>query len=411
MANILAQIANPRTADISGAVTGGQRAAQQHQIGAQQLNLLQQQVSEGQVQQQRSEVAKGILAAYSTGPGANRNAILNDILSKTNDVPTKEAVSGLLAAPEGEESEAQFVKAIDYFRQAGYLPKVTAAAAKSPEQLARETALKERGLDIEEQKLGIRAREVEKTVPGAISSLGKLIKERDALDPNNTKDRAAYDARIDALTAKRGSTVINSQAQNLAKQVVEGRLDPNKISKRGGLQQTVFSLIEELYPGTNLVELEANARFKNTAANLQSRALINGVQPLYDSLLAAGETLHNTKYPLINKAVNFAKEQTGDPDVVAFNNLRDDVIAETERILLGSGVLSDTKYIRALKNVNTAQSYPQLKAAIAQLELVVETRLEALDKQPFRKASAKTETETKTEAKEAAGKIKFLGFE
>ena len=222
------------------------------------------------------------------------------------------------------------------------------------------------------------------------SSIGKLIQERDSL-PKGDPNREIYDQAIKKETTSSVMSVGNEMADVLAKQVVDGRLDFNTISKRGGLQQAVAASAEKMAPGVNLVELSANAKFKGTNANLTSRALIGGVQPLYDKLLSVGETLHNSRYPVINKAVNFAKEQTGDSEIVAFNNLRDDVIAETERILLGSGVLSDTKYQRALQNVNSAQSYPQLKAAVAQLEYVVEARLEALDDEPYKNARGSKE--------------------
>jgi len=87
--------------------------------------------------------------------------------------------------------------------------------------------------------------------------------------------------------------------------------------------------------------------------------------------------------PIFNKGINAWRLQTGDEKVVAFNNLRDDIIAETERVLMGSGVLSDSKYMRALHNLNTAQSPEQMGAAIQQMVLVVKTRDEALREQPY----------------------------
>jgi len=177
------------------------------------------------------------------------------------------------------------------------------------------------------------------------------------------------------------------QVGTLAQQVAEGRLDPNTISKRGGLQQAVFAEVEKIAPGFNFTGATANAKFSQNSGNLQTRALIQGVDTLYEKLLETGKELGNSSLPGVNKIVNWAKEQSGDPKIVAFNNLRDDVVAESERVLLGSGVLSDSKYLRAVKNVNSAQSYPQLQAAVEQLKLTVSARLEALDKKPFPNAN------------------------
>lgn len=219
----------------------------------------------------------------------------------------------------------------------------------------------------------------------APTEIKKLIDERQTLIdsgvPNDDPRIVAYDHKL------AGSTIDPEMVDALAQQVIEGRLDPNTISKRQGLQQSVYTRIESMAPGANLTELSANAKFKALPANLTSRALINGVAPLYESLLVAGKALSNSRFQLYNKAVNYYKEQTGDPGIVAFNNLRDDMIAETERILMGSGVLSDSKYMRALKNVNSAQSYEQLKAAVDQLQFVVKSRLEALNKSPFKNAN------------------------
>ena len=50
---------------------------------------------------------------------------------------------------------------------------------------------------------------------------------------------------------------------------------------------------------------------------------------------------------------------------------------------MGSGVLSDSKYLRALHNLNSAQSPEQMGAAIQQMMLVVQKRDEALRTAPY----------------------------
>jgi hypothetical protein len=459
MSNLLAQIAMPATANVPNAfIQGQQQATQEQQQVAQEQRQVAQEgravaqegraVAQGQqqqlnleasrVKQQREKIAYDMLSAFAAGPGSTRESLLSSLANAPEvDAATKQVATDMLSTPEGSERDTKLLKAIEFFQQAGYLPPPK-APVKTPEQQERELKVQEKRANIEEQQVNVRQQELEARIgadstvnksalgkliaemenlpagsphkasyeakikeysgldagSGTLTQLGKLIKERDMLEPGSN-ERVVYDAKIEEMTSGKGGALIQTQAEKLAKQVVEGRLDPNKISKRGGLQQTVFATIEDNYPETNLVELEANARFKNTAGNLQSRALINGVTPILESLMAAGETLHNTRFPLINKAVNFAKEQTGDADIVAFNNLRDDAVAETERILLGSGVLSDTKYIRAVGNVNSAQSYPQLKAAVAQLEFVIEARLEALDLAPFGEASSELKDQVK----------------
>jgi hypothetical protein len=99
---------------------------------------------------------------------------------------------------------------------------------------------------------------------------------------------------------------------------------------------------------------------------------------LLDKLQTAGKVLGNSDIPGYNRAKNFLKEEMGASNIVAFNNLRDDTVAEVERGLLGTGVLSDSKYLRAVKNVNSAQSYSQLQAAVRQMRTVISARLGAI---------------------------------
>jgi hypothetical protein len=124
----------------------------------------------------------------------------------------------------------------------------------------------------------------------------------------------------------------------------------------------------------------AAVKFRSAAGTLQTQALLTTIEPVLDSLLAAGTELGNSSIPGWNYLKNKFNEATGQPEIVAFKNLRDDTIAEVERGLLGSGVLSDTKYIRAANNVRDSQSFPQLEAAVKNMRLVIRARLEAIDR-------------------------------
>lgn len=207
--------------------------------------------------------------------------------------------------------------------------------------------------------------------------------QKDALELERERQKGRL--KIAEERAKIPSATASTEEDLLlaARQIVEGRLNMRDLPKRGRDRVRLFAMIEEMSPGFDIQGQIANMKYREDAANLRVRALVQGVTPLYEKILELGKKLENTNIQKYNRAINWVKEQTGDPDIVAFNNLRDDTIAETERILMGSGVLSDSKYLRALNNVNTAQSYAQLEAAIAQMKLTVETRLHALDVAPF----------------------------
>jgi hypothetical protein len=122
----------------------------------------------------------------------------------------------------------------------------------------------------------------------------------------------------------------------------------------------------------------AAAKFTQSTATQQTKALLSTIDPLLGKLLEAGQVLGNSNVPAYNRAVNFLKRETGSGDITAFDNLRDDVVAEVERGLLNTGVLSDFKYHRAITNLNSAQSLEQLEAAVENTRKVIHARLEAI---------------------------------
>jgi hypothetical protein len=173
-----------------------------------------------------------------------------------------------------------------------------------------------------------------------------------------------------------------SQIDTLAQGILDGTIDPNGISKRGGLQGAVWTKVKQLDPNFNIVKAGAGAKYEGSSQTMQTKTLLNTIDPLLDKLEIAGAALENSNTPGYNRARNYLLEQTGDPGIVGFNNLRDAVIAEVERGLLGTGVLTDSKYQRELRNVHSAQSLPQLKAAVKNIRTVIAARLEAVNAGP-----------------------------
>jgi len=124
----------------------------------------------------------------------------------------------------------------------------------------------------------------------------------------------------------------------------------------------------------------AAIKFQAATGTLQNKAILTTIDPLLDELTKAGKALGNSQIPGWNYLKNTFKEASGQPEIVAFKNLRDDTIAEVERGLLNTGVLSDTKYIRAANNVKNSQSFPQLQAAVKNMRIVIKARLDAIAK-------------------------------
>jgi hypothetical protein len=172
---------------------------------------------------------------------------------------------------------------------------------------------------------------------------------------------------------------LSDEEQTALGRAINNGLDPYKINSKTG---KIYAQQEILQPGRKWNELGATAAFERNAGTMNTKALLNTIDPLLNKLVQSGAILGNSSIPGYNKVANFLKENYGSANIVGFNNLRDDVVAEVERGLLGSGVLSDSKYNRAIKNINSAQSLPQLKAAVENTRTVINARLEALAKGP-----------------------------
>ncbi len=250
------------------------------------------------------------------------------------------------------------------------------------------------GFMTDEQKQAQTATAYEKYDPEAVNKM-RMQKDMDPLtqmlrksqadkaqaDADKTRAEIPFVGKPKPTSAGAGGAVrvnVNglTQEENAAlNDAIVNGLDPYAINSRTA---KIFAQQEIINPGRKWNELGAQAKFERSTGTMNTKALLNSVNPLFDSLLSAGKALGNSNIQFMNKAINLAKEATGDPKIVQFNNQRDDLVAEIERGLLGSGVLSDTKYMRAIKNVNSAQSYPQLEAAVRATKLVIDARLEAL---------------------------------
>jgi hypothetical protein len=220
----------------------------------------------------------------------------------------------------------------------------------------------------------------------------KITEDAANLRNTNTVNGSIQVARIGAEGRKSngggGANIYNLTPEEnaaLNDALVNG-LDPYQINSRTA---RIYAQQELINPGRKWNELGAQAKFERGTGTMASKALINSVTPLFDNLLSAGKELGNSNIQFVNKVINFLKEGAGNSDITQFNNQRDDIVAEVERGLLGTGVLSDTKYIRAIKNINSAQSYPQLEAAVRATKLVLNARLHALKQGPNPDAAKK----------------------
>ena len=73
----------------------------------------------------------------------------------------------------------------------------------------------------------------------------------------------------------------------MARGILDGTIDPNSISKRGGLQGEVFARVKQLDPKFNIVQAGGNAKFATANQTQQTTALLNGIDPIFEQTLAS----------------------------------------------------------------------------------------------------------------------------
>ena len=277
------------------------------------------------------------------------------------------------------------------YRNIDYLTRETTpeGVMQRASELSDVTGAKPEFVESKMQAPALKQFETVKPIPTATDEqlIARALKgDKEAAAILDEKDRRLAKRTQTNVTIKNAGKSANvninglSEAENEAlSRAIDNGLDPYKINSRTA---KIYAQQELKTPGRKWNELGAQAAFERNSGVMNTKALLNTIDPLLQKLEVSGAVLGNSSLPGYNKAVNYLKEATGRPDIVGFNNLRDDVVAEVERGLMGSGVLSDSKYNRAIKNINSAQSLPQLKAAIANTKTVIRARLESLAKGP-----------------------------
>lgn len=240
-------------------------------------------------------------------------------------------------------------------------------------------AIKQSALDAAAAKA-----EEERTFKGEEAGKTRVLREE------QQAETARHNKEMERLAGIKGAGGSGLNSYNLSEEeqaslsnAVQHGFDPYKINSRTA--KIIANLDRDTGGKVQWNTAAANAMFERSSATQNTQSILNTIDPLLDNLKQKGMELKNTGFPLLNKAINIGKEQSGSADIVAFNNARDDAIAELERGLLGTGVLSDSKYMRALHNVNSAQSPKQLDAAINQMKIAIKSRLEAISVQSTRK--------------------------
>lgn len=196
------------------------------------------------------------------------------------------------------------------------------------------------------------------------------------------------------------------QARELAKQLVAGDTAPSQVTNTFGINVRNEALIEakKLDPNFKPENAEANFKFKTATPNLMSIVNTQAVIPLLGAFKDRFEAMNNQKLPSYNAAKNWISRNLGEPEVVAYENMRRDLVFEITRALTQSGQMSDARVKLELDNLKNSFSPAQFDGAMKSLDMVLKTRMKALTNVPY-DIGTKKEHQKTTKASQKVGRF------
>ncbi len=160
-----------------------------------------------------------------------------------------------------------------------------------------------------------------------------------------------------AVTPKKEDTALDAQA----KMIVEGRMDPSQVSRRGATWGTIMAKADkysqekygepfDVAKASEDYKYASNVGTQNTFKYLNSLTGNHGSKGNLDKLIDVSNTISRTDFPAINDLAAWSRMQTGDPKMAAYHTAVTEVADQVAKILQGGGTgvgTSDAKLQQA----------------------------------------------------------------
>lgn len=184
-----------------------------------------------------------------------------------------------------------------------------------------------------------------------------------------------------------GADFLKTLDQTTASQVkalAEGRMPfPSGFALKTPYWQNMLQRVTQYDPefdAVNYKSRESARKDFTSGKSAQAVTSFNTAIGHLGTLAKAAEELQNGSYPAFNTALNFYRENTGDPRVKSFDTARQAVADELTRAFrLSGGNVHDI--VGWEKNINAASSPEQLKATIRQAVNLLASRIGAIGEQ------------------------------
>ena len=203
--------------------------------------------------------------------------------------------------------------------------------------------------------------------------------------PGGASAGAPLQAAMDA--GPTGQDFLKSLPPNLAstvKGLAEGRLAfPNGAALKNPLWNQMLAAVAQYDPSFDAVNYKTRADTRRDFTSGKAASSVNALNTVMGHLDTLGtnvDALNNTRFPMVNSALNSLSSATGDPRVVQFGATKKAVVDELTRAWRGSGGSEgDIKsWSGALDAANSPQ---QLHGVISQIGDLLESKIGALNDQ------------------------------
>jgi hypothetical protein len=177
------------------------------------------------------------------------------------------------------------------------------------------------------------------------------------------------------------------QMRGVVKAIAEGQLAPPSASSRSPQAQALLQAVYQYDPTANATNLPARTQTRKdftsgkSANNLRALNQAIGHLGLLDSQISG--TAGHSGFPgaqYVNAAQNAYNRVSGDPGITKYDQTSAALAGELTQVFRGSGG-AEADIARFLRELDSAQSEPQKRAAVANIVGLLNSRIEELGQQ------------------------------
>lgn len=185
-----------------------------------------------------------------------------------------------------------------------------------------------------------------------------------------------------------GTTGDDPQVKAWADKIAKGEAGINDIPGRGPIRSQTVAYLSKNYPDVNLAQAGAQKKWTQSQGTMQTLALVDATKGILNDMRGAYGKLDRTSIPAVNAAQDLWQKWSGNPDRSEYMSLKNYGIQEVEKMLSGSGAMSDHRIKLAFDNLKESNTPDQFERAVSGIQRVMGERERATRQGPYSQAPA-----------------------